>query len=127
MPRDFKYLQYMGAGWAAMVGTSVAYSLTVHKHLLFSQRMIHARLYAQVRGSYSRPLPIHRLSLAYPVRGMGRCANVALCARAGCDDWGSGADGRHGGERSLRAINDGSTGSTIGTPCSWLADAGRSN
>ena len=47
MPRDLSYVRYIGGGWACIVGSSVAYSLSTNRHLLLSQRMIHARLYAQ--------------------------------------------------------------------------------
>ena len=45
------YLKFVAAGWAATVGGSIAYSYRTKPGLLLSQRMIHARLFAQA----SRP------------------------------------------------------------------------
>ena len=47
MPRDLTHIKVIGASWALTVAGSVTYSLNTNKHLLLSQRMIHARLYAQ--------------------------------------------------------------------------------
>ena len=47
------YLKFVAAGWAATVGGSIAYSYRTKPGLLLSQRMIHARLFAQA----SRPRP----------------------------------------------------------------------
>ena len=47
MPRDLAHVQFIGVAWAFTVAGSVAFSLMTKRHLLMSQRMIHARLYAQ--------------------------------------------------------------------------------
>lgn len=66
------HLFYVGIGWATIVGGSISYSLLTPSkaHLLMSQRVIHARLYAQwcaPLGSTTLAIARHRPN--FPMRG----------------------------------------------------------